>query len=89
VGSIDFDTIGVSGRHGDKLSHAFVFTPGGVLPRQPSDLPTDGAKGNDLSADTPQPLMAAAASQVPEPGTSALVLAALAAAGLTARRRQR
>jgi hypothetical protein len=52
VGSIDFDTIGVSGRHGDKLSHAFVFTPGSVLPRQPPDLPTDGAKGNDLSPPT-------------------------------------
>ena len=76
IGSIAFDTLGVSKPNGEPgaLTHAALFTMGGS-PTGPVEDPP--------STQAPTVL------QVPEPGTPALVLAALAAVGLTARLRQR
>lgn len=91
VDSIEFDTLGVARGNGEAgppaLSHAVVFTPGGVLPPPPAGSPVGGTGGEEGPNATPP--QGPTALQVPEPGTSGLVLAALAAVGLTARSRRR
>lgn len=78
VDGIDFDTLGVSRGDDAKLTHAFVFTPGGTLPTAPTVIePGTGPKA-----------VAPTVAGVPEPASTVLVLAALAAVGLTARRRR-
>jgi hypothetical protein len=76
IESIAFDTLGVAKPNGEPgpLTHAALFTMGGS--------PT-GPEQDSASTQAP------AIAQVPEPGTSGLVLAALAAVGLTARRGKR
>lgn len=83
--SIDFDTWGVVEKgNGDPrdVTHAFLFTPGGVLPPRPAGGPT----GEEGPTETPP--HASTVQQVPEPASGVLAIVALGAAGLAARRRR-
>jgi PEP-CTERM motif len=76
VDRIEFDTMGAGARgNGDPgvMTHAFLFTPLGVLPLRPDETPPQSPNEQ----------------QLPEPASSALTLAALGAAGLAGRRRRR